>query len=146
MLPRLRNYILPAILLILLAVGALYYSFARIKPASVISREDLEQQYGLRVNLVAVTASGGMVDLRLKIVDAAKAKALLQETANFPALYVGARKVTLQAPQDTRSQELSIEDDGNIFLLYPNAGNAVQHGTPINIMFGDLRLEPIVTQ
>jgi hypothetical protein len=37
----------------------------------------LEDKYGLRVNLTAVTSSGSFVSLRLKIADGEKAKLLL---------------------------------------------------------------------
>ena len=44
---------------------------------TTLTAEQLEAQYGLRVNLLALTAAGGMVDLRLTVTDAAKAAALL---------------------------------------------------------------------
>ncbi len=130
------------IALILLAVGLGLYSSRTAMPAPpeapVVSERALEDEYGLRVNLVAVTAMGGMVDLRLKIIDAEKAKSLLEDRASFPSLYVSDAGITLNVAEDVKSQEIRFEDDGNLFLLYPNAGNAVEPGTPVNVLFGNI--------
>jgi hypothetical protein len=112
---------------------------------TTVSSQTLEDQYGLRVNLVAVTAAGGMVDLRLKIVDGEKAKALLQDEKNFPAVFVNGN-VTLNASEEVKSQEIQFENDGNLFLMFPNAGNAVKRGSKVTVTFGDIVLEPIVVK
>ena len=148
---RSNKFISPVlILLILIAAGFLFYRYTKLQPVfstkTIISQSAFEEQYGLRINLVAVTAAGGMVDLRLKIVDAEKAKKLLQDKNNFPALYVSDRGRLLSAPEDTRSAEIQFEDGNNIFLMYPNAGNAVSRGAAINIVFGDIALEPILVK
>jgi len=140
-----------AIILAVLIIVAIYLNNAYkvSQPASLpegtvtISQSVLEEKYGLHVNLVAVTAAGGMVDLRLKILDGEKARMLLQDSRNFPALYVGDGDITLNAPQDTTLQEIKFEDGGNLFLMYPNSGSAVTHGTAINVLFGNIALEPI---
>ncbi|MCA9873223.1 MAG: hypothetical protein KC441_06200 [Anaerolineales bacterium] len=108
-----------------------------------ISAQTLSDEYGLRVNLVAVTAVGGLVDLRLKVLDAEKAKRLLQDTGDAPILYVGEKGTVLTAPQDNIFDLLNgLEDGGNIFLVYPNTGNAARAGMPVTVQFGDIRLEP----
>jgi len=149
--PRSKKFISPAlIILLLLAAGYIFYQYMQLQPVfskkTIISQSALEEQYGLRVNLVAVTAAGGMVDLRLKIVDGEKAKLLLTDKNNFPAIYVGARGIILNAEDDTKLEEIKFEDGNNIFLIYPNAGGAVQRGTAVNIMFGDIALEPIIAK
>jgi hypothetical protein len=146
--PRLNKFILPAIILFLLvATGMVYYSSTRTEtapPADVLlSQSALEEQYGLRVNLIGVTAAGGMVDLRMKIVDGEKAKSLLQDKANFPVLYISKGHMTLNAPEDAKSQEIKFENDGNLFLLYPNTGNAVRRGARVIVVFGNTALEAI---
>lgn len=108
-----------------------------------ISAATLEEKYGIHVNLLAVTAAGGMVDLRLKIIDAAKATALLEQPANFPVLSVGDGAVTLEAPEDSRQAVLNLRDGSLVVLLYPNTGGVVTPGTALTVVFGDLELEPI---
>ena len=134
------------ILTILLTLGMLVSNWFKPQPKppamTVISHSALEEKYGLRVNLVAVTGAGGFVDVRIKIVDGEKAKLLLSDKKNFPALWIN-EKVTLNAPEDTKSQKIRFDDGGNMFIMYPNLGNAVLRGMPVKILFGDTALEPI---
>jgi hypothetical protein len=138
------------ILIGLLGIG-LYANnvFKAFLPASlpqgvtVISQSNLEEKYGLHVNLVAVTAAGGMVDLRLKIINGEKAKSLLQDKKNFPALLVSNGNTQLNASEDTKSQSINFYDGGDLFLMFSNAGNAVKPGTPVTLLFGNTALDPI---
>jgi hypothetical protein len=113
---------------------------------TTISQSALEEQHGLRVNLVAVTAAGGLVDVRLKILDGGKAEALLGDPSNLPVVLVPDKDVTLELPDEAKSQEIRFEDNGNYFLMFPNTANAVKPGTPVNILFGNLQLEPIAAK
>jgi len=136
------------ILVLLLALGLYGYNafraFQSPQPGEVvtISQSDLEANYGLRVQLVAVTAAGGLVDLRLQFVDAEKAKAFLDDPANYPALSVG-NDLVLRTSQDAAEQDIQFENGKTIFLLYPNAQNIVKPGDPVNIVLGDLQVEAI---
>lgn len=109
-----------------------------------ISRAELEETYGLRVNLVAVTVAGGFVDVRIMIVDGEKAKSLLAEPVTFPALSAG--DVIFEVSQEAKEQEIKYDANRTLFLMFPNAGNVVKKGTPVTIRFGDLALEPILAQ
>ena len=111
-----------------------------------LSLVDLEEQYGLRVRLVAVTAGGGMVDVRLKIVDAKKAKILLQDPKNFPTLRIADNDITLIVPDETRSQEIKFEKDSIIFILFSNARGVVRPGTPVSLVFSEIQVEPVLAK
>jgi len=113
--------------------------------SETLSEAQLEARYGLRVRLIGVTAGGGMVDFRLKIVDAQKASQLLLVPEKAPSLLVPDKGVTLLAPPDPQ-QDLNLEDGGVFFILFSNSGGAVQPGTPVIVSFGDLQLEPIPAQ
>jgi hypothetical protein len=110
--------------------------------AAPISASLLEERYGLRINLVAVTAAGGFVDVRLTIIDAGKAKLLLQPAENYPGLRVAASGVTLSVPSDSRAA-IPFQDGSGVFLLFPNSNNAVKRGSPVMLTFGKLQLEAI---
>jgi hypothetical protein len=144
--------IIPALLVVMIGFGLYAQNIFRVfqtplhaqDPAALlISQADLEEEYGLRINLVAVTAAGGLVDVRLKILDAEKASQLLQEGKNLPQLAVTGSDVVLTASEDILPQGYQLENGGDLFLMYPNARNAVKSGTPVSIVFGELRLEPI---
>jgi hypothetical protein len=148
---RTNKFFTPAIALIILIVAILVF-FGLRKPSSSdslelipITESALEQQYGLRVNLVAVTGAGGFVDVRLKIVDGEKAKLLIADKNNFPALLVNDNLI-LNAPDDTRSQEIIFDDDENLFILYVNSASSVKRGSQLRILFGDIVLEPIIVR
>ena len=107
-----------------------------------ITQSALEENYGLRVQLIAVTAAGGLVDLRLQIVDAEKAKAFLDDRANFPTLRLE-NDVVLRSAEDIATQEIQFEEGQMIFILFPNAGNSLRPGDAVNIVLGNLQVEPI---
>lgn len=145
--PRLNKYLIPAVItVVVLLMGILAYS-AQQKSNEVvlptISQSTLEEQYGLHVNLVAVTAAGGMVDLRIKIVDGEKAKSLLLDPNNFPSLWIADGDVSLVVPEENRAQQINFENDGNLFVIFPNGRGVVKPGTPVVIRFGSIQVETI---
>lgn len=110
-----------------------------------ISADTLEERYGLRVRLIAVTAGGGMIDFRLKIVDAEKAKQVLENPERIPSLFAVDKAVTLVAPSDLE-QDIQLTDGGVFFILFGNSGGAVKPGSLVIVDFGDFQLEPIPAQ
>ena len=144
-----KSIMIVIVLIVLVALGLYgYNAFRAFQSASPqaetvsITQSALEENYGLRVQLVAVTAAGGLVDLRLQVIDAEKAKAFLADSTNFPALRVG-DNVELRTPDPTATQDIQIENGKSIFVLFPNAGNILKPGDPVNIVFGNLQLEAI---
>jgi hypothetical protein len=128
-----------------LAVFLAYNAWLSIRPApaaAAITTSELQERYGIHVNLLGVTAAGGMVDLRLKMVDGEKAAALLDEPANFPVL-VTDNGTVLKAATDSQVLRGVLGDGGNLFLLFPNSRNAVHPGMKVMIRFGDFLVGPI---
>jgi hypothetical protein len=103
-----------------------------------------ETQAGIQVTKVGVTASGGLVDLRLKVLDAAKVRALLADPANTPSLVVG-DKPPLMAPHHALKGG-RFSDGQVMFILYPNVRGAVQAGVPVTVAMGTIRLGPVTAQ
>ena len=118
-------------------------AFITRQSEQIISETSLEQTYGLHINLLGVTAAGGMVDLRLKIVDLEKAKAFLQSSKNLPVLELSDARVILRAPDENQPLISNIHQDSVIVYLYPNARNAVQPGTSVTVKFGDIAVESL---
>ena len=110
--------------------------------ARVVSVADLEQDYGVRFDLIGVTASGGLVDLRFTVLDATKAKALFHDASSSPALYVESTGSVLRTRKGM-GHRLDMVAGGRYFMLFSNAGGVVQAGTPVSIVIDDIRLEPI---
>jgi len=145
-----NKLIMIAMILVVLFVLGLYgfnvYKAARaasFQPGAVpITQSALEKDHGLRVQLLAVTAAGGLVDLRLQIADAEKAKAFLDDSMNFPALRLE-NDVILRTSEAAAAQDIQFENGKSIFFMFPNAGNTLKPGDPVHIIFGDLQLETI---
>lgn len=146
-----RNRLLALILVGLALLGTLIFwemsrqpgtlfSLSRMQP---ISADALAADYGLQVKLIGVTAGGGMVDVRFKVLDVTKAAVLLKDPANLPQLFVQGTALTI-APDDLN--KLILEKDGIVFLLYSNRGGVVKPNTPVTIQFGKLNLATITAQ
>lgn len=106
-----------------------------------ISADELEARHGLLVRLIGVTAAGGMIDFRMKIMDAEKAKPFLEDPANLPRLIVAESGLELMTPEGL-DDDIEWVDGGILFNFYPNDGNAIEPGTPVIVQFGDIHLEP----
>ena len=150
--PRLNKYVLPVILLVVVLIAGFLAFRSQQKapvtadPIQTISQNELESKYGLHVNLVAVTAAGGLVDVRMKLVDAEKAKLLLSDKNNFPSLWIEDKQASMALSDEVISQEITFENNASLYLMFPNVGSAVQRGTDVTIRFGGIALEPIPAQ
>jgi hypothetical protein len=104
----------------------------------------LETQTGIQVAHVGLTAQGGLVDARFKVLDADKARKLLANPANAPVLIAG-DTAPLMAPHNAlKGARFS---KGQIFyILYPNVRGAVKAGEPVTVAMGPVRLGPVKAQ
>jgi hypothetical protein len=151
--PRWRKAIVPAVMLltaILIGFFALYAATARqpvaTLPPTLLSQRALEEQYGLRVDLIGITAAGGMVDLHLKVLDAEKSRSLLKDPANFPALRTETGGIVLSASEDSRARSNHLENGRGLHLLFPNVSNTVQPGAAVIVILGGMHLESITAR
>jgi hypothetical protein len=147
-----EKFILPAaIFLFSILIGLLAFqawggrlgSFA--PGVSTISESTLADRYGLRVSLIGVTAAGGMLDFRMKMVDAAKARLLLGEAKNFPVL-VSANGQVLTVPVDNKPATIEFKQDANFYLMFSNTGGVVTSGSTVTVRFGNIDLGPLAVK
>ena len=143
----------PALMLATLLIGVGSYQLGRNAgghssehplPETVITSQTLEEEYGIRMMLVAVTAAGGLVDVRYKVIDPEKAARLATEDGIMPMVYVENGDVMLMPDAHMRTQKLIA--DRMYFTLIPNAQNAVKRGASVIVVSGDIALEPVITQ
>ena len=105
---------------------------------------ELELQVGIQVAHIALTASGGLVDARFKVLDASKATALLADPANVPMLIAG-DKPPVMAPHHALKGARYAKDQV-FFIIYPNTRSAIQPGADVMVAFGAARLGPVKAQ
>jgi hypothetical protein len=113
--------------------------------ARVVGQAAFQDEFGVRFDLVAVTASGGLVDLRFTVVDEAKARNLFHDMASSPALLVESTGAVLRMRKGM-GHTLSLLTGGRYFVLFSNSGGVVQAGTEVSVAIDDVRLEPIAAK
>lgn len=108
----------------------------RLQPE--VSLQTLEDEYGLQVIQAATTARDSIVDVRMKVVDREKAEQLIEE-GHF-ALLVG--DTLIPAPHVSRHMLVN----KTIIIMFPNRKNIISSGTPISVVFENLKVEPVAVE
>jgi hypothetical protein len=127
-----------------LALAALTGGAKATPRDATVSAEALEARYGLRVTRVAVVGGGGLVDLRFRVMDGDKARALLLDH-HSPRLLVLPGGPELVAPAHG-ARSVPIRDGASCFVLFPNTGNAVKPGSRVSVAFGAVLAEPVAAR
>jgi hypothetical protein len=113
------------------------------EPGTMPVNSEIEQKFGVRFAFLAVTADGGMVELRYRVVDEGKAANFGHYTETAPMLIAEDTgeivDVTIMGLHNHR-----VEPGRMYYVLYRNTGNAIQSHRPVTIAVGDLKLEHVV--
>lgn len=107
-----------------------------------ISTGALEARYGIKLDRIAVTAAGGLVELRFTVVDTQKAGRLLKDRKVAPTLIAEDGK-TLHAPVQGAWRNIRLQENASCFVLFPNARSAVKPGARVSLAFGDLKVDAV---
>ncbi len=160
--PRLRYALLAAGLLMVSLVGVATYQWdratqwdvtlaqadyqfictldqAKVTPPTTVA--ELEEKYGVRISLVAISMMNSIVDVRIKIIDPAKANELLHHQA---ALLVDQQAMVL-APDMHSHHTSKLKVDKIIGLYFPTQ-QIVRTGSHVNLVFGAIVTEPFVVR
>lgn len=104
------------------------------------SEAELEERYGIKVSLIALSMMDGVVDVRLKVLDPKKAESLLRDQA---ALLVNQQFLVL-APHVHQHYRLKKDKVHNLF--FPTADKKIQTGSQVSLVFGPVRVEPVTVK
>ena len=115
-------------------------------PVAPLNSAELETRYGVRLDQIAVTGGGGLVDVRFTVLDPARARTLLRGHEGLPRLFVEGSGAALEAPSHGAMRNVRLQKDAACFLLYPNARGAIRPGTRVALAFGDVRVEQVVVK
>ena len=118
---------------------------AQAQPARFAAMPELEERFGIRVTLIGVTAAGGMVDFRFKVLDQNKARVLTQEHNLMPVLNVQNTDTRLAMPGGGM-HSMTLQNGKVYYLLFGNSKGVVKPGTSVSVAFGEMQLAPILAQ
>lgn len=110
----------------------------------------VEQQYGISLIGVRLTAAGHMLDFRYRVVDPAKAGRLIRPRMGL-MLVDQTTKAEMPVPvmekvgalQQTRSHLFA---DRTYSVLFANRGGIVKAGSKVSVQFGELTLTDLVVE
>jgi len=112
-------------------------------PGTMPNSAEMEEKFGVRFSFLAVTADGGMVELRYRVIDEGKAANFGHYTETAPMLVSEDSgkivDVTIMGLHNHR-----VEPGRTYYVLYRNTASAIQSGRPVTIAVGDTKLEHVV--
>jgi hypothetical protein len=113
------------------------------EPGTMPISQEIEEKFGVRFTFVAVTARGGLVELRYRVIDEDKAANFGHYSETAPMLVSEDTgkvvDVTIMGLHNHR-----VEPGRTYYVLYRNTAKALQSHRPVTIAIGDLKLEHVV--
>jgi hypothetical protein len=127
----------------LIGGAVLWFGRGNVNPAiagsTAVTPAELEQEYGVRLGIVGLLASGGLIELKFQVIDADKATALFGESEDMPFLAVEGTSTVLESAKGMK-HTLTLLDGASYFFLYTNVGNSVSAGTQVAMVFDGIRV------
>jgi hypothetical protein len=114
------------------------------RSAGARERAAFEEETGIRLVRVALTAGGGMIDLQYQVIDPDKSL-VVHDDKNPPMLVDGASGLLLATPfHDHSFRELHTAVTYHELIM--NGDGLIERGSKIILTVGDSRLEHVVVQ
>jgi hypothetical protein len=109
----------------------------------------IEEQWGLKIVAVRLTANGHMLDLRYQVINSEKAFPLLDRKIK-PYLIAQATGTKLYVPDTKigplRQRVANPDADKTYFILFGNPGGLVKRGSQVTLVMGDFKAENLVVE
>ena len=113
----------------------------QVLDTTAATQSEMEEKYGVQISLAANTMMNSIVDVRLKVVDPAKAHALM---LNQAALLVD-RQALILAPH-MHSHTMTRLKVGKSFTIFFPTQKIVNQGTQVSLVFGSVRMPAVVVR
>jgi len=112
---------------------------------SEAARQAFEDQTGVRIVLVGVTAGGGMIDLRYQVIDSAQALAV-HDSKNPPKIIDEASGKVLKTRWMNHNSDHNFRTGQTYYELILNQDGLLKPGSRVTVTFGDFQIEGIEVQ
>lgn len=136
--------------LVLLTAGAVLWQ-GRTPPNDAIDHSrpvtaaELEQQYGVRLGVLGLLASGGLVEIKFQVTDADKATALFGTAEDMPVLAVQGTDRVLRSARGMK-HNMELHSGATYFFLYTNVANSLHAGSEVAFVINGVRIPDLVVQ
>jgi len=113
-------------------------------------KPQLEEQWGVEIQGVRLTAADYMLDFRYRVLDADKAAPILDRRIK-PHVIVERTGAKLQVPISSklgplRQTQTHPQDARNYYAFFANPGRHVQRGDLLTVVVGDFTVEHLAVQ
>jgi hypothetical protein len=109
----------------------------------------IEEQWGVRVLRISLTAEGQMLDFRYRVMDEEKAKPLFSRQSK-PYLVDEATGAKFLVPESPKIGALRTtrepKPDRNYFIIFVNPGRYIKKGNRVTVVIGDFKAEHLVVE
>lgn len=109
----------------------------------------IEDQWGIKVLRISLTAEGQMLDFRYRVLDEEKAKPLFSRQYK-PYLVDEATGAKFLVPESPKVGALRTtrepKPDRNYFIIFVNPGRYIKKGNKVTVVIGDFKAEHLVVE
>ena len=150
MLGKAKSFAAGSVLIACLAAGGWVMAAEPANPPARGESAGLEQQWGIQVTSLRMSANGYMVDFRYKVMDPEKASALGDPEAK-PYIVDQATGAKLLVPRSPKVGPLRQSAErltaGKVyFALFSNRGKVVKAGSTVTVVIGAFKAENLVVE
>jgi len=119
------------------------------EPSVAAEPASIEEQWGVEITSLRMTANDHMLDYRYRVLDAEKATDLFKRQIKPYLIHQATGKV-MAVPETAKLGPLrnsNIPQEGRIYwMFFGNAGKVVQPGDKVTVVIGEFRVEDIVVE
>jgi hypothetical protein len=112
---------------------------------TVVSAEELANKLGVRITRVAVTGGGGLIDVRIQVIDPDKA-AIIHEDDNPVILVDEPSGLVADQLLMGHSHTSDFLPGVSYYFVLENPGNLFTPGANVSVLLGDVQLEHFTVQ
>lgn len=105
----------------------------------------MAERSGVRIQHVAMSGGGGLLDLRFQVVDPDKAVAV-HDLATPAAVVDESTGLVVKELLMGHSHTAPFKTGVTYYLIFENPGNLVQRGSDVSVLLGNAQVEHVVVE